>query len=228
MMKRLATISLCLSLLFTSTVFAGTWILDGDKWKYQDQESFLTSSWLQDDDNWFYLDSNGNMVTSTTQNIDGTDYTFDSSGKLLKEITDGWNGNTYISNQFNYSITFPDGYTTYNMNGMPVDFAVHNGGKIICASHYELAANSDGSTYIDEINTTLLSNLGLKNITPQNSTVEMGGYQYNKSRVRPYQTTYLDTYWRLEGNTVISFMVLYNSDSEWVVQNILDTLKPVR
>ena len=42
----------------------------------------ITNDWIQDG-SWYYLGSNGAMVKNTTMTIDGTSYTFNSSGACL-------------------------------------------------------------------------------------------------------------------------------------------------
>lgn len=55
------------------------WKQVGGRWYYM-KDYRKQTGWVQADGKWYYLDDNGAMVHDTSMEIDGTVYTFDSSG----------------------------------------------------------------------------------------------------------------------------------------------------
>lgn len=61
------------------------WIIDNGAWYYMDPTSgAMRTGWVQDGNDWYYLYQNGMMAAGGTLQLDGKDYTFDASGKMLQ------------------------------------------------------------------------------------------------------------------------------------------------
>lgn len=58
------------------------WYINNQRWYYVKNQSYVTG-WLNYDGEWFYLDQQGAMVTNTILEIDGKQYKFLSTGKLI-------------------------------------------------------------------------------------------------------------------------------------------------
>ena len=64
---KVLTATALLSMLASSTVFAGQWKQEGSTWKYQnDDGSYVTNNWQWIDGKSYCFDSNGNMYANTT------------------------------------------------------------------------------------------------------------------------------------------------------------------
>ena len=64
---KVLTATALLSMLASSTVFAGQWKQEGSTWKYQnDDGSYITNNWQWIDGKSYCFDSNGNMYANTT------------------------------------------------------------------------------------------------------------------------------------------------------------------
>lgn len=63
--------------------YKGCWQLINNEWySFQPNGYALQSAWLQDGTSWYYLKDSCKMARNETLPIDGTDYTFDSSGAM--------------------------------------------------------------------------------------------------------------------------------------------------
>lgn len=64
---KVVTLTAALSMLASSTAFAGQWKQEGSTWKYQnDDGSYITNNWQWIDGKSYCFDSNGNMYANTT------------------------------------------------------------------------------------------------------------------------------------------------------------------
>lgn len=64
---KVLSVSAMLSMLATSTAFAGEWKSDNNGWRYQnDDGSYVTNNWQWIDGKSYCFDSNGTMYASTT------------------------------------------------------------------------------------------------------------------------------------------------------------------
>lgn len=64
---KVVTLTAALSMLASSTSFAGQWKQEGSTWKYQnDDGSYITNNWQWIDGKSYCFDSNGNMYANTT------------------------------------------------------------------------------------------------------------------------------------------------------------------
>lgn len=64
---KVLTLTAALSMLASSTAFAGQWKQEGSTWKYQnDDGSYVTNNWQWIDGKSYCFDSNGNMYANTT------------------------------------------------------------------------------------------------------------------------------------------------------------------
>lgn len=78
---KVLTVTALLSMLASSTVFAGQWKQEGSTWKYQnDDGSYVTNNWQWIDGKSYCFDSNGNMYANTTT-PDG--YTVNADGQWV-------------------------------------------------------------------------------------------------------------------------------------------------
>lgn len=78
---KVLTLTAALSMLASSTAFAGQWKQEGSTWKYQnDDGSYATNNWQWIDGKSYCFDSNGNMYANTTT-PDG--YTVNADGQWV-------------------------------------------------------------------------------------------------------------------------------------------------
>ena len=78
---KVLTATALLSMLASSTAFAGQWKQEGSTWKYQnDDGSYVTNNWQWIDGKSYCFDSNGNMYANTTT-PDG--YTVNADGQWV-------------------------------------------------------------------------------------------------------------------------------------------------
>lgn len=89
---KVLTATALLSMLASSTVFAGQWKQEGSTWKYQnDDGSYVTNNWQWIDGKSYCFDSNGNMYANTTT-PDG--YTVNGDGQwVVDEVVQTQNAN---------------------------------------------------------------------------------------------------------------------------------------
>ncbi len=59
----------------------GQWVLDNGGWYYLDARGNMCTGWLKLDEDWYYLDESGRMATGS-RTINGTSYVFLSDGRL--------------------------------------------------------------------------------------------------------------------------------------------------
>lgn len=80
--------------------FAGTWVKDGDYWKYDDNGTFVTSDFkfIQDgyDAYYYYFDAMGHMAVGL-QKIGGDYYMFDINGHPVTNSAVTVDGTTYTT-----------------------------------------------------------------------------------------------------------------------------------
>lgn len=89
---KVVTLTAALSMLASSTAFAGQWKQEGSTWKYQnDDGSYVTNNWQWIDGKSYCFDSNGNMYANTTT-PDG--YTVNGDGQwVVDEVVQTQNAN---------------------------------------------------------------------------------------------------------------------------------------
>lgn len=89
---KVVTLTAALSMLASSTSFAGQWKQEGSTWKYQnDDGSYVTNNWQWIDGKSYCFDSNGNMYANTTT-PDG--YTVNGDGQwVVDEVVQTQNAN---------------------------------------------------------------------------------------------------------------------------------------
>lgn len=99
-----------LCLLFTMTVFAGTWKHDQQGWWYQKEtENYPSNTWLEIDNKWYYFNEKGYMQTGWIQS-DEKWYYCGLNGGL---VTDQWISETYYvgsDGAMYVNTTTPDGH----------------------------------------------------------------------------------------------------------------------
>ncbi len=137
-----AALALAFSMLSSATAFAGVWEGQEGAWRYRnDDGSYAVAQWVNDKENWYYLEADGLMKTGwyqdaagawyylepdsgvmaagVTKNIDGVDYTFDSSGVWLQpQAASGWDGLTFRDQAMDLQFTVPDGYSIIDPSSM--------------------------------------------------------------------------------------------------------------
>lgn len=80
--KCILVIAGALSLMQYITSYAGTWELDGERWKYmKDTGNYAEYEWVQDNGDWYYCSRGGNMEKNTV--VDG--YYIGADGKMLSQ-----------------------------------------------------------------------------------------------------------------------------------------------
>ena len=89
---KVVTLTAALSMLASSTAFAGQWKQENSTWKYQnDDGSYVTNNWQWIDGKSYCFDSNGNMYANTTT-PDG--YTVNGDGQwVVDEVVQTQNAN---------------------------------------------------------------------------------------------------------------------------------------
>ncbi len=91
--KSLALLVLCG--MFAFPAYGGTWRMEGNFWRYQDDGGAdVCGQWVLDDGSWYYLDARGNMCTGWLK-LDDDWYYLDESGRMAvgnRKI----NGTAYI------------------------------------------------------------------------------------------------------------------------------------
>lgn len=99
-------------------VMATGWIKTGGCWYYCGKDGRMKTGWLTLDDGTYYLNSSGAMVQNCTLNLDGKEYRFSGSGRLVCTDSDAW----YLR-LVNPDTPLPSGFTveTTNVEGKPFD-----------------------------------------------------------------------------------------------------------
>lgn len=122
---KVVTLTAALSMLASSTAFAGQWKQEGSTWKYQnDDGSYVTNNWQWIDGKSYCFDSNGNMYANTTT-PDG--YTVNGDGQWVVDgvvqTQNAGNAATTINDEFplkgrveKYLNTFEGNYVWYWTN----------------------------------------------------------------------------------------------------------------
>lgn len=84
-MKKLVLLIVSFVLLTASVCFAGDWVQDGDKWKYQSTSGeFVVDAQKAIDGKWYTFDENGHMATGFYEDHNGKFYYFNADGTPAK------------------------------------------------------------------------------------------------------------------------------------------------
>lgn len=69
----------------------GSWIHEGQNWKYQSADGSLIKGWVHTTSGWYYLDSNTGIMKTGKVVIDGKHYFFNQSSDGLEgRMNTGW------------------------------------------------------------------------------------------------------------------------------------------
>lgn len=61
----------------------GSWVRDGDAWKYRyDDSTYLIGDWIKSGGKWYYMDEHGYMMNRCMAEINGETYYFDDTGVM--------------------------------------------------------------------------------------------------------------------------------------------------
>lgn len=242
---KLLCMAACCSLIFAFTAHAGRWHHDGTNWKYMDGDSYTVNTWIQDNgkwyfldasgimhtgwllyqNDWYYLEPNGEMVSGSTRELDGVHYEFDDSGKWNDPGKNGFTGQTYANEKYNYSITLPD---TYMFDTDYLDSSFHffaeKDSVIVAAFNMQIES---GKQFIDYVN-ELTSDASDYGEVPSVVDTWIGGYQYKYIQASYYDAMMLDVYMRQSGADIVCFMTFYPTSASDEINAMMKSIKKVR
>ena len=210
-----------LSVLFSSQAFAG-WEQAGDnQWKYEKDGTFLTNQWLEDRGNWYYLDENGLMIANATKNIEGAEYSFDSTGKCLNH---GQTGRVYMNNKMGYSICIPEDTSTNAFDGELETFDISAQNMLLSFYNEEVPENLDPETYASVLELGFFEGIKENKIFIEKKPVQIGDFDFTRTRYDYGDGIVLDFYIGIQGHKILVIAVFYIPETEAKTQEVLNSL----
>lgn len=214
-------VSIFLSVLFSSQVFAG-WQQAGDnQWKYEKDGAFLANQWFEDQGNWYYLDENGLMIANATRNIEGTEYSFDSTGKCLNY---GGPGRVYMNNEMGYSICIPADTSTNAFDGQLENFDISAQNMLLSFYNEEVPGMLDPETYASVFELGFFEGTKESKIFIEKEPVQIGDFHFNRTRYDYGDGIILDFYIGIQGHKMLAIAALYIPETERKTQEVLNSL----
>ena len=216
-----------LSALFSFQALAGWVEIDNGQWTYEQDGNRVSSEWIEDQGGWYYLNADGIMLAGTTQNINGTDYTFDTSGRWQEQSSaqTGINAGVYTNAEFKYSLQIPaDMPYTLQDNG---NLDMGSGITLINIGHMTYTDSSINITeraeaFVNNFKTDTADDFPFQYTTE----VQLGDMTFTRYHFYSgYYDASVDLYIGLQEHGFMSVFTGYVSETEPTVQNILRTIR---
>jgi hypothetical protein len=230
-MKKVKTIlvATCFSILISIQSFAGWVQNENGQWKYTQGDTAVTNQWIEDNKNWYYVNENGIMLSDTTQEINGTNYTFDTSGKCINPNSSSADNaiRTYINKDIGFSIDIPSNVTTDAFDTDNPYFKVKADGFLI--NYYYNSVNPNNNPWGEALfyEDQFCKNNGDQLTFDSRSYVKLGDFYVYKSRYLLNTNCPLEFYSYVEGQKVIAITTTYGNDKQDSVLQILNSMKKI-
>jgi hypothetical protein len=233
----IAALAMVLSLMIVPETLAGTWVKQGDNWKYRnDAGKYEASNWIEDNGAWYYIESDGFMKKGWLQEESGNwKYLDYETGALIPDAYKGWDNKTFINRKLDYQITLPDDYhivTERDATELPgennsFDFiTISSDGKSV-VSVIELGIPA---TWGYELSTSELAEVlkSLYKCEAETSEVTYNDWNLSKLPFSVEDGSVLEYYFGKYEDNIMMIEVIYPEGGWEKAHNILQTLKRPR
>lgn len=222
-------VATCFSVFFTNHAFAG-WVQNEiGQWKYTQDDTTATNQWIEDNGNWYYVNENGIMLSDISQEINGTNYTFDSSGKCINPDASPVSNSTrtYINKEIGFSVDIPPSVTTDAFDSENPYFKIIADGLLINYSYNIVNLNNNPWAHALYYEDWFCKDIGDHLTFVERSYDKLGDFYVYKSRylLDAYQP--LEFYSYVEGQKVIAITASYSNDKYDIAMQILNSMKKV-
>jgi len=227
MKLRTLVIAAGLAAFFSFPAMAGWVEIDNGQWTYEQDGSRVSGEWIQDQGKWYYLNTDGIMLAGTTQTIDGTEYSFDGSGRWIEPsaVQTGVNGSVYTNTDFSYTLEIPSGMA-YSLedNGslnLGSDTTLINIGHLVYTAG-DVNVTERAEAFVSNFKGDIETDFAFQYTTE----VTMGDRAF--TRYHFYSGQYnasVDLYISIQENGFMSVFAGYVQSTEPTIQNILRTMK---